>query len=254
MKNLLEAMNKFAGEPEQKAGDQVRGTDVAKKSGKGKKHPFLHQLVGDSKKNEVKNQLVKEFAMFKEGTMEAATNPEDVIKLNIPLLIRLFEYAREDAKTDMDLHNVAEQLIELSKSGEPLSMDHYDAIVGQTTEAIDPPSSQGAGTVAPGASTVAKPAAQMTPADAAKAKQAEQDKIKSINQLKSAGIDINPQNAVKALTKADVGAALNPTDKETVSKMAPAIGDIMSSPQLAGQFKSLVQKAQQIQATQQKTQ
>jgi hypothetical protein len=34
-------------------------------------------------------------------------NPKDIIKLDIPLLIRLLEYAREDAKTDMDLHNVA---------------------------------------------------------------------------------------------------------------------------------------------------
>jgi hypothetical protein len=255
MKTLLEAMNKFAGEPEQKAGDQVRGTDVAKKSGKGKKHPFLNQLVGEMKATETERNLKKEFAMFKEGTNEAADNPEDLIKVNIPLMIRLLEYAREDAKSDMDLHDVAEQLIMLSKDGSALSMDHYDTIVGQTTEAIDPPSSQGAGPVAPGASTVAKTnPAQMTPADAAKAKQDEQNKIKSINQLKSAGIDINPQNAVKALSKADVGVALNPTDKETVSKMAPAIGDIMSNPQLAGQFKSLVQKAQQVQATQQKTQ
>ncbi len=46
MKSLLEKMMKFAGEPEQKAGDQVRGTDRAKKS--GKEHPFKGRLVGDS--------------------------------------------------------------------------------------------------------------------------------------------------------------------------------------------------------------
>lgn len=57
-------------------------------------------------------------------------NPADSVKLDIPLLIRLLEYAREDAKTDMDLHNVAEMLINLSKEGETLSMDQYDQIVG----------------------------------------------------------------------------------------------------------------------------
>lgn len=60
----------------------------------------------------------------------AELNPEDTVNMDIPLLIRLLEYAREDAKTDMDLHNVAEMLINLSQSGETLSMDQYDQIVG----------------------------------------------------------------------------------------------------------------------------
>lgn len=46
MRKLLEAMTKFAGEPEQKSGDQVRGTDVAKSG--TKEHPFKGKLVGDS--------------------------------------------------------------------------------------------------------------------------------------------------------------------------------------------------------------
>jgi hypothetical protein len=59
------------------------------------------------------------------------TNPKDIVKLDIPLLIRLLEYAREDAKTDMDLHNVTEKLINFSKKGKVLSMAQYDAIVGE---------------------------------------------------------------------------------------------------------------------------
>lgn len=62
------------------------------------------------------------------------TNPRDVIQVDVPLLIRLLEYAREDAKTDIDLHNVAERLIELSAEGNVLSMDQYDAICGQAQE------------------------------------------------------------------------------------------------------------------------
>jgi len=56
-------------------------------------------------------------------------NPEDVIKVDVPLLIRLLEYAREDAKTDMDLHVVADNLIELCKEGRTLNMDDYESIV-----------------------------------------------------------------------------------------------------------------------------
>lgn len=55
-------------------------------------------------------------------------NPADVISINIPLLIRLFEYAREDAETDMDLHTVAERLIALSQEGATLTMQDYDTI------------------------------------------------------------------------------------------------------------------------------
>jgi hypothetical protein len=58
------------------------------------------------------------------------SNPEDVVSLNIPLLMRVMEYAKEDAKTDMDLHHVVEKMIELSQQGESLSMDNYNAIVG----------------------------------------------------------------------------------------------------------------------------
>lgn len=58
-------------------------------------------------------------------------NPIDSVTLDIPLLIRLLEYAREDAKTDMDLHNVTERMIELSKSSQTLSMNDYEHIVGQ---------------------------------------------------------------------------------------------------------------------------
>jgi hypothetical protein len=55
-------------------------------------------------------------------------NPQDVISVDVPLLIRLFEYAREDAKTDADLHNLTERLIALSQEGNTLTMQDYDTI------------------------------------------------------------------------------------------------------------------------------
>jgi hypothetical protein len=63
---------------------------------------------------------------------EKSSDLTDSVTLDIPLMIRLFEYAREDAKTDMDLHNVAEKLIALSKEHTVLSMAQYDAIVSST--------------------------------------------------------------------------------------------------------------------------
>ena len=57
-------------------------------------------------------------------------NEEDVVKFNVPLLIRLMEYSREDASSDMDLHLVAERIIELSEEGDVLTMEHYSEIVG----------------------------------------------------------------------------------------------------------------------------
>lgn len=55
-------------------------------------------------------------------------NPTDTVSVDVPLLIRLLEYAREDAKTDLDLHYVAERLIELSREGNVLTMNDYDNI------------------------------------------------------------------------------------------------------------------------------
>ena len=57
-------------------------------------------------------------------------NPKDTITVDVPLFIRLLEYAREDAQTDMDLHDVADNIISLAASGKTLTMDDYSSIVG----------------------------------------------------------------------------------------------------------------------------
>jgi hypothetical protein len=63
-------------------------------------------------------------------------NPKDTITVDVPLFIRLLEYAREDAQTDMDLHDVADNIIDLSEEGEVLTMNNYNAIVGTSEEEI----------------------------------------------------------------------------------------------------------------------
>ena len=71
---------------------------------------------------------------FRYNTILENMNPKDTITVDVPLFIRLLEYAREDAKTDMDLHDAAERAISLSTEGECLGMESYDSIVGQSEQ------------------------------------------------------------------------------------------------------------------------
>jgi hypothetical protein len=76
-------------------------------------------------------QKIKEF--FLKGIGEAETNVSndipDIIAVDVPLFIRLLEFAREDAGDDMDLHEVAERAIEAVKARGVLSMDDYETLV-----------------------------------------------------------------------------------------------------------------------------
>jgi hypothetical protein len=63
--------------------------------------------------------------------MENTFNPTDKLTLDVPLFIRLLEYAKEDAKTDVDLHKATENALALSETGKTLTMDDYDTIVKQ---------------------------------------------------------------------------------------------------------------------------
>ena len=58
-------------------------------------------------------------------------NPIDTLTLDIPLFIRMLEYAKEDAKSDVELHDVTEKAIALSQMGDVLNMDNYYDIVGK---------------------------------------------------------------------------------------------------------------------------
>jgi hypothetical protein len=71
-------------------------------------------------------QRIKEMV---KKTLMGPENPIDEASLDIPLLIRIMEYAKEDAQSDMDLHKIAENIIELSKGGKTLTMSDYNNIV-----------------------------------------------------------------------------------------------------------------------------
>ena len=58
----------------------------------------------------------------------------DTITMDIPLFLRMLEYSREDAKKDLDLHDVTEKANKLGKEKGILSMEDYDAIVSAAEE------------------------------------------------------------------------------------------------------------------------
>ena len=72
-----------------------------------------------------------ELNLIKNNTMNK-NNPEDTITMNIPLLIRFSELMREDIKTDVALHEVIENLLDIKDKG-VLTMNDYEIIVGNVT-------------------------------------------------------------------------------------------------------------------------
>lgn len=78
----------------------------------------------------------KELQMEKGGNLK-----NDKVTMDVPLLIRMLEYAKEDAKDDVELHKISERLITLSQN-KTLTMDDYHKIIseyknGGQTEDLD---------------------------------------------------------------------------------------------------------------------
>jgi hypothetical protein len=85
---------------------------------------------------EVRDAIAKRDAE-KGNLNEVEEDVVDTITMDVPLFIRMLEFAREDASTDMDLHDVAENAISLNKGKEFLSMEDYDSIIPSEAENID---------------------------------------------------------------------------------------------------------------------
>ena len=75
---------------------------------------------------EKKRGAAIEKAMVKE---EEQPDVIDIVTLDVPLFIRMLEYAKEDAADDMDLHELATKTIALSKQRGILSMEDYDTLI-----------------------------------------------------------------------------------------------------------------------------
>ncbi len=53
----------------------------------------------------------------------------DIIRVDVPLFIRLLEFSREDAKDDAELHILTERLTAACAGGEAVGMMAYDDLV-----------------------------------------------------------------------------------------------------------------------------
>lgn len=60
----------------------------------------------------------------------------DTLTLDIPLFLRLLEYAREEASSDMDLHRLVFRALTHKQEG-VLGIGQYDLIVPPTTPTSD---------------------------------------------------------------------------------------------------------------------
>lgn len=90
----------------------------------------------------------------------------------------------------------------------------------------------------PAPATTIKPGqpAPIDPADAAALK-------KNLSNLKSVLPGLDVTKATTSMAKADSGTQLSPADQAVVGKIAPQIADVMKNPQMASQFKAMIDKA-----------
>jgi hypothetical protein len=61
-------------------------------------------------------------------------NKEDIVAFDVPLFIRLLEFAREDATDDETLHKITDKIIDMCLDGQVLSMNQYDEIINISPE------------------------------------------------------------------------------------------------------------------------
>lgn len=82
----------------------------------------------------LKAGLVKEEVNEEEAEAKDAV---DTVTMDVPLFIRMLEFAREDAKADVDLHDVTEKAVALNKEKETLSMQDYENIIPAMEEPME---------------------------------------------------------------------------------------------------------------------
>lgn len=70
------------------------------------------------------------------NTIAETTDTVDTVTLDVPLLTRLLELAREDIKNDAKLHIILTRILELKNNG-VLTMQDYDQIIGQKNAELE---------------------------------------------------------------------------------------------------------------------
>jgi hypothetical protein len=95
------------------------------------------QIKGTGKtEKEAFEDLKRNYEKYKKTGISEAKSEDvvDTITMDIPLFLRMLEYAREDAEQDLDLHDVTEKANKLGKERGILQTDDYEDIVGTTED------------------------------------------------------------------------------------------------------------------------
>jgi len=95
----------------------------------------VEKFAKDLPDNEFKKRYGKDWKSVKIATAqklaEAFDDPIDTINMDIPLFLRALEYAKEDAQSDLDLHDFTEKAIALVKTKNPLTMKDYMSLINE---------------------------------------------------------------------------------------------------------------------------
>lgn len=216
MRNLLEKMYKFAGEPSQKPGDQVRGHEKAKMG--TKKHPFTGRLVGAA---ESKDSILKELEPLSEVQK---------IESQLQELYRAFC----EADLGVEPRRPARSGARHNRGHEP--KPRYKTVKEYGATSTGSPTS--ANTATSGTSIGATGQQSQ---DAAKQAMA------AVSQLKSAtGAPVAAPQLAKAIDAASKGQTISSADAKAMEPVMDVIYKAATDPKLATQFKSFVQQARQV--------
>jgi hypothetical protein len=88
-----------------------------------------------SKDQKVAHSKMGQFIKWKRDHMSEAVDRKDTIIFDIPLLIRVLEFAREELKSDVLLHKMVERLISIRGKG-TLTMNQYGKIIKEEAESL----------------------------------------------------------------------------------------------------------------------
>jgi hypothetical protein len=97
----------------------------------GRVYGTVNQLKA-SAEDTIKPQGGRQSSQFESVNEATEEDKIDIVTMDVPLFIRVLEYAREDAQEDMDLHDLAEKAIAATKQQGILSMDDYDMLIGDS--------------------------------------------------------------------------------------------------------------------------
>ena len=202
---------------------------------------------------ELKENPARKLARDLMREFNGSQNPQDVVKVDVPLLIRLLEFAREDAKTDMDLHALAEKLVGMCSGGNILTMDHYEQLISgstqtETIEEYGGVGGYGAASQSPqGAADLQNdPAAMQLKTDASQIKK-NTGKIASTLNAQGASQPVNKLKFADTLTKLDAkpNTDLSAAELKNIGPLGVAASKALQDPRTAEQFKQVINKAGQ---------